>query len=105
MVQPQWQQIMGDREQPVYKHEANLLHRPNLSQLCSVESQKHLLREITRPARTRLKPRWMEERKFIMLAGQHLDISKIVLQNRWLGFLYPERRQQASREYRSRLGS
>jgi hypothetical protein len=44
------------------------------------------------PARIRLKSRWLEERKFIMIAGQHLDISKMVLapSSVWLGFLYLE---------------
>jgi hypothetical protein len=36
-----------------------------------------MLQENHQPARTRLKPRWMEERKFIMLVDQHLDLSKM----------------------------
>jgi hypothetical protein len=46
-------------------------------------------------------------KKFIMLAGQHLDISKMVLapSSGWLGILYLKKQQQASREYRSRHGS
>jgi hypothetical protein len=45
----------------------------------------------------------MEERKFITLEDQHLDISKMVpvLSSGWLGFLYLEKQQQASREYRA----
>jgi hypothetical protein len=42
--------------------------------------------------RIRLKTRWLEERKFITLVGQHLDISKmaLALSSGWLGFLYLE---------------